>query len=55
MNNYERIKNMTLDEMAEFIAENVNCDTCCLTDIACSVDLECDEVIKQWLQKEGDK
>ena len=55
MNNFEKIKNMTLDEMAEFIAENINCGSCCLTDTACPVDLECDEVVKQWLQAESEK
>ena len=54
MNNFEKIKNMTLDEMAEFIAENINCGSCCLTDTACPVDLECDEVVKQWLQQESE-
>jgi hypothetical protein len=51
MNNFENINNMTLDEMAEFIAENINCVSCCLTD-TCPDDLECDEVVKLWLQQE---
>ena len=52
--NFERIKAMSIDEMAEFIAENINCGSCCLTDAACPVDLECDEVVKQWLQQESE-
>lgn len=54
MNNFEKIKSLTLDEMTEFIAENINCGSCCLTDIDCPVDLECDEVVKQWLQAESE-
>ncbi len=54
MNNFEKIKAMSIDEMAEFIAENINCGSCCLTDTACSVDLECDEVVKQWLETESE-
>lgn len=54
MNNFEKIKAMSIDEMAEFIAENINCGSCCLTDTACPVDLECDEVVKQWLQAESE-
>lgn len=46
MNNFEKIKNMTLDEMAEFIIENCY-------DLAGLVFMK-KEDIKQWLQQESE-
>ena len=55
MNNFEKIKNMTLDEMAEYLA-NMECDTCCVysdkTD--CLEGSDCFTGIKQWLQVESE-
>ena len=64
MNNYEKIKNMSLDEMAEFI-KVATCTTTCSKYTQCfkyltSVQINkqnddlCTEGIKQWLQRESE-
>ena len=57
MNNYEKIKQMTIDEMAEFIRETTNDEYTCsyCADEECSQEFlnrdydRCDKGIKQWL------
>ena len=49
MNNYERIKNMSIDEMAEFL-NNKDCDSCGYKGDDCSYD--CFIGIKSWLESE---
>lgn len=52
MNNYERIKQMSVDEMAEFISDvTVNCEYCRLSEL-CSVTASCLITYKQWLLQE---
>ena len=53
MNNYERIKNMSIDEMAELL-NNQECETCCAyaDSINCNGDNDCFTGIKQWLESE---
>ncbi|MGN1153569.1 MAG: hypothetical protein ACI4S3_06035 [Candidatus Gastranaerophilaceae bacterium] len=51
MNNYEKIKNMTLDEMAEFFSNLDNCEYCMFRKY-CSLDIKCKELHKLWLEKE---
>ena len=52
MNNFERIKQMTIDEMINLLLDSC-CDTC-----ACDIDENkcmatgCEEGIKQWLKSE---
>lgn len=46
MNNYERIKNMSIDEMAEFLT--INCFDVC--ELVCGTT----ETIKQWLLAESE-
>lgn len=57
--NYERIKNMTVDEMVEFILKRpftyITCNNC----IGTKSEVECKERfckghIKQWLQQESE-
>lgn len=51
MNNFERIKQMTVDEMAECIIETSSCGICTLGDLlACHY--ECFKGVKQWLLEE---
>lgn len=50
MNNFEKIKNMTLDEMAETLLTY----TCKWCKWACSDDCEELEEIKQWLEQESE-
>lgn len=57
ISNYERIKAMSVDEMAEFLGDSTNCETCphlysCLK-LGATVD-ECKQVIKQWLGSEAE-
>ena len=52
MNNYERIKNMTIEEMAECISKSSNCGKCTLADLDLSCHCECFTGIKQWLLEE---
>lgn len=51
MNNYERIKQMSIDELVKFISDT-NCYTTCLYRKECHGDKNCDEGIKQWLESE---
>ena len=58
MNNYERIKNMSIDEMAEFIA-HAECNCCVYEDrdecnIETDYEEDCINGIKQWLQQESE-
>lgn len=53
MNNYERIKNMNIEEMSEFLAEHIGCGSCCFTEI-CRADMECEDIIKQGLESEAE-
>lgn len=55
--NYERIKAMSVDEMAEFLSDYASCETCprlysCLR-LGTTLD-ECKQVIKQWLESEAE-
>ena len=55
MNNYERIKNMTLDEMAENLPiVGEYCEVCVFYRDICEADKDCNEVVKQWLQEESE-
>lgn len=58
--NYEKIKNMTVDEMAEFmdyINTQTACDKYCIykdeTSCVCKED-DCKTVLKQWLLSEAE-
>jgi hypothetical protein len=52
MNNYEKIKNMTVEEMAEYISKSSNCGKCTLADLDLACHCECSKGIKQWLLSE---
>lgn len=52
MNNFERIKQMTIDEMVNLLL-NSCCDTCvCDIDENKCMAIGCEEGIKQWLESE---
>ncbi len=54
--NYERIKSMSIEEMAESIKEKLPID-CCLLCIGCpdeEFETNCKKYIKQWLQSESE-
>ena len=56
MNNFEKIKTMTVDEMSEFLSNVVTCEICPVSVSGfCSEDTtyqECPEKFKQWLLSE---
>ena len=53
MNNYERIKNMNIDEVVEFLLDRNCCDSCkCNLDDNKCMAVGCCDGIKQWLQEE---
>lgn len=55
MNNYEKIKAMTLDEMANFLSrEDEYCEVCGFYGDTCVGDKDCKEVVKQWLESESE-
>ncbi len=54
MNNFNKIKNMTIDEISEFLSNVVYCEMCPASEF-CSEDTtsqECLEKFKQWLLSE---
>lgn len=55
--NYERIKAMGVEEMAEFFVDCTSCEMCpqldLCADLGTTVD-ECKQVIKQWLESEAE-
>ena len=54
--NYERIKNMNVEELAEFLTQCASCELCPISEI-CPEDTtykECPTVFKQWLESEAE-
>ena len=56
MTNYERIKNMSLDEMAKCISDVDNCILCELNSPECFEidDFDCSAGVKKWLESEAE-
>jgi hypothetical protein len=58
MNNFEKIKNMTLDEMAKYLTKltSTYCEYCTFKEYCedNEDDISCREVLKQWLQQESE-
>lgn len=57
MNNYEKIKQMSLDEMAEYYATHLPkcCWMCTGMKNGCLREISCVSGIKQWLQEESEE
>lgn len=51
--NYEKIKNMTLEEMAEFFDSHIMCELCPTYDFCVEEGEECRKIFKHWLQSES--
>lgn len=51
MNNYEKIKQMNIDEMASFLANHIGCEYCPMQK-NCIAKNGCDELFKQYLESE---
>ena len=56
MTNAERIRNMTDDELAEFLAYNASCEECYVKkdDSCCYPDGTCKQKHLEWLQAEAE-
>jgi len=52
MTNYDRIRNMSVEEMAEFLNDNYKCEQCDYHHKCCNG--ECIDGIKQYLESEVD-
>lgn len=53
MNNFEKIKQMTVDEMAMFFFANKNCCNSCVAKFEkCSTKQDCKNNIKKWLESD---
>ena len=53
MNNYEKIKAMSIDEMTEFLTNASPCDFCiCDLDENKCMAIGCQDGVKQWLESE---
>ena len=52
MTNYERIKSMTIDEMAEWLQDGINECDCCAYGLKFACPDSCIYGIKQWLERE---
>lgn len=55
MNNYERIKNMTLEEMSKIIGDISPCEFCIYNDSLKSClnsGMDCGNATKEWLKQE---
>ena len=50
MTNAERIRQMTDEELAKFLFDNVDCFVCVMHGPDCSID--CEKWMLDWLQKE---
>ena len=55
MTNYDRIKNMSIDEMAEWLDKTTSCTYCCARQICDNgnyVGAMCYKAFKKWLESE---
>jgi len=53
---FEKIKNMTLDEMADFLKrEDEYCEVCGFYRDTCVGDRDCKEVVKEWLNSDWEE
>ncbi len=54
MTNFEKIKNMTVGEMAEWLQDGINECNCCTYGLNFACSDNCIYGIKQWLESEVD-
>ena len=53
MKNYDKFKNMSVDEMAGIIQTIANCANCVASEF-CEPNKECSESFKEWLEQEAE-
>ncbi len=51
MTNYEKVKDMSIGEMARILCDNTNCIYCKFYDICCGIDEEVNGY-RKWLESE---
>jgi len=54
MTNFEKIKNMNIEEMTNFFNANSSCDMCSNNHSVCSSEIRCVEGIKNYLESEAE-
>lgn len=55
MNNYEKIKSLTLDEMVRWLWRITDCECCEASKKDCCFGAgKCEKTLKQWLQQESE-
>ena len=55
MNNFEKIKNMTLDEMVRWLWRITDCECCEASKKDCCFGVgKCEKTLKQWLQAKSE-
>lgn len=56
MTNFEKIKNMSIDELADKIEESLACDRCPINDLCAGiVGGDCTKVWIEWLKSEAEE
>lgn len=53
MKNYDKVKEMTIDEMAACFGSTEDCNTCVATNL-CEYGVTCKDTIKKWLNSEAE-
>lgn len=52
MTNYERIKNMSIEEMAKKIVDKVDCEVCPACEVCEIKTAPCITLLKEWLEND---
>lgn len=56
MKNIDKIRQMTADELAEYMRDNDACHCCLFSTLSvCNGNIRCKEGIKQWLEQESEE
>ena len=64
MTNYEKIKNMNIDEMTKYFYDHIQCDNCLAGEVCDRVNdsdnndlvmMSCQERFKMWLEQEEEE
>lgn len=62
MTNYEKIKNMNIDEMTNYFYDHIQCDNCLAGEVCDRVNdsednlmISCQERFKMWLEQEEEE
>ena len=53
MTNYEKIKDMSIEELAKFLAGKFECLECPCSGKFCDMPFDCDKSFHEWLESEA--